>query len=88
MEEQTSAPTPPPARLSLATLVGDIERRRDELKRQHDAARVKCLVLEDDLKEATAARDDAAARCNELSAQIAYLRGLAQPPAARQQPGA
>jgi len=88
MEERTTPPAAPPARLSLATLVDDIERRREEMKQQHEAARVKCLVLEDDLKVAAATRDDAASRYNELTAQVAYLRSLAQTPAAPQPPSA
>lgn len=83
MEERQTTPAAP-AGLTLAQLVGDLERRREEVKQQHEVHRVRCLVLEDDLKEATGARDDAASRHNELSMQIACLRSLAQPLAARQ----
>lgn len=83
MEQHPPAPAVKPTALSLAALIGDIEGRRAEVKQQHETARMKCLVLEDDLKEAAAARDDAASRYNELTAQVAYLRSLAQPPAAQ-----
>jgi chromosome segregation ATPase len=85
MEERQTTPAAPVVGLSLAQIVGDLETRREEIKKQHEAHRVRCLVLEDDLKDATGARDDAASRYHEVSAQIDYLRGLAQPPAARQQ---
>lgn len=81
MEEQTS-PTMP-NEPSLATLVGDIERRRAEVQQQHETHRVRCLVLEDDLKAAVEARNDAAARYNELSLQLNYLHSLAQSAGAR-----
>lgn len=83
MEEKPTTPAAPAVGLSLAQIVGDLEARREQVKQQHEAHRVKCLVLEDDLKAAAGARDDAASRYHELSAQIDYLRGLAQPPAAR-----
>ena len=88
MEDKTPTPAAPPLGLSLSLLISNIERRRDEVMQQHETARVKCLMLEDDLKLAAATRDDAASRCNELTAQIAYLRGLATQAVAPQQASA
>jgi hypothetical protein len=69
---------------NLSDIIATFETRRAALKNAHDQLHLRCLAKADELKAAEAERGDAAARHDELSAQITYLRSLA----AQQRPAA
>jgi hypothetical protein len=74
----------PASGLKLSDIIATFEARRVALKTAHDQLHLTCLAKSSDLKAAEAERDDTAARHDELSAQIIYLRSLTT----QQQPAA